>query len=128
MINIKSNVINHNVRVLYQIKRTGGRGGSLRIQWQLQCSSYMLAYCVFNASSDAVSLKQPLTVKLLKTRASAALTPAMKPSVTLWLFPLLHNVTNYRNKNLQFKMVCKDDFSYIIQLHCVSKMAIVLFF
>ena len=66
MINIKSNTINRNVRVLYQIKRTGGRGGSLQIQWQLQCSGYMLAYCVFNASSTAVSLKQPLIVKFLK--------------------------------------------------------------
>jgi len=60
MINIKSNAITRNLRVLYQIKRTGGRGGSLRTQWQLQCSGYMLAYCVFNASSAAVSLQQLL--------------------------------------------------------------------
>jgi len=56
MINIKCNAITRNVRILYQIKRTGGRGGSLRTQWQLQRSGYMLAYCVFNASSAAVSL------------------------------------------------------------------------
>jgi len=44
MINIKkSNAINRNVRVLYQIKHTGGRGGSLRTQWQLQCSGCMLS-------------------------------------------------------------------------------------
>jgi len=51
MINIKSNAINRNVHVLYQIKRTGGWGGSLRTQWQPHCSGYMLAYCVFNATS-----------------------------------------------------------------------------
>jgi len=60
MINIKSNAITRNVRILYHIKRTRGRGGSLRTQWQLQRSGYMLAYCVFNASSAAVSLYQPL--------------------------------------------------------------------
>jgi len=56
MSSIKSNAITCNVRILYQIKRTGGRGGILRTQWQLQRSGYMLAYCVFNASSAAVNL------------------------------------------------------------------------
>jgi len=55
MINIKSNAINCNVRVLYQTKRTGGPRQEFT-NTKLQRSGYMLAYCVFHASSAAVSL------------------------------------------------------------------------
>ena len=55
MINIKSNAIT----VMYQNVQAARRG-SLRTQWQQQRSGYMLAYCVFNASSAADSLYQPL--------------------------------------------------------------------
>jgi len=66
MINIKPNAITVIYAYCIRSNVQAARGGSLRTQWQLQRSGYMLAYCVFNASSAAVSLYQPLTVKFLK--------------------------------------------------------------
>jgi len=52
MINVKAHAVTRNVLVLYQIKCTGVRGGSLRTQWQIAAAA------------------QPLTVAFLKTRTS----------------------------------------------------------
>jgi len=56
MINIKSNAITRNVQY------SGPRREFTvwQTQWQLERRGYMLAYCVFNATSAAVSLYQPL--------------------------------------------------------------------
>jgi len=56
MINIKSNAITRNVRILYQIKCTGGPRREFTNTMANAAQRIMLAYCVFNAISAAVSL------------------------------------------------------------------------